>query len=71
MATDFEAHRSETLAWVARLPFVSASQLALVLGAPEPTVNAVLRALERQGWLDWVDSPVPRADAGRLYVFTG
>lgn len=71
MATDFDARRSETLAWVARLPFVSASQLALLLGDPEPTVNPRLRALERQGWLDWVDSPVPDAGAARLYVLTG
>ncbi len=68
MATAFDARRSETLAWVARLPFVSASQLALLLGHPEATVNTCLRALERQGWLDWVDSPVPDADARRLYV---
>lgn len=71
MATDFDARRSETLAWVARLTFVSASQLALLLGDPEPTVNPRLRALERQGWLDWVDSPVPDAGAARLYVLTG
>mgnify|MGYP001451806716 CR=1 FL=1 len=71
MAIDFDARRSETLAWVARLPFVSASQLALLLGDPEPTVNPGLRSLDRQGWLDWVDSPVPDAGAGRLYVLTG
>ncbi len=70
MTTEFDARRSETLAWVARLPFASASQLALLLGDPEPTVNAGLRSLEREGWLDWVDSPVPDADAGRLYVLT-
>ncbi|MGE5594525.1 MAG: replication-relaxation family protein [Hyphomicrobiales bacterium] len=70
MATEFDARRSETLAWVARLPFVSASQLALLLGNPELTVNTGLHALEREGWLDWVDSPVPDADAGRLYVLT-
>ncbi|MBI2765401.1 MAG: replication-relaxation family protein [Chloroflexi bacterium] len=71
MATEFDARRSEALAWVARLPFVSASQLALLLGDPEPTVDAALRALERPGWLDWVDSPVLDAGAGRLYVITG
>ncbi len=71
MATEFDARRSETLAWVARLPFVSVSQLALLLGDPEPTINAEVHSLERQGWLDWVDSPVPDADAGRLYVLTG
>lgn len=70
MATEFDARHCETLAWVLRLPFVSATQLALLLGDPEPTVNTRLRALERQGWLDWVDSPVPDADAGRLYVLT-
>jgi len=63
MATDNDARRFETLAWIVRLPFVSASQLALLLGAPESTVNTGLHALERQGWLDWVDSPVPDADA--------
>lgn len=71
MATDFDARRSETLAWNVRLPFASATQLALLLGDPEPTVNTRLRALERQGWLDWVDSPVPDAEAARLYVLTG
>ena len=73
MATDFEARRSEILAWTLRLPLVSAPQLALLLGDPEPTVHPRLRALERQGWLDWVDSPVPVpvADARRLYVLTG
>jgi hypothetical protein len=70
MATEFGARRSETLAWVARLPFVSAPQLALLLGAPEPTVTAALRVMGRQGWLDWVDSPLPDADAGRLHVLT-
>jgi len=70
MATEFDVRRSETLAWVLRLPFVSPSQLALLLGDPEPTVNAGLRSLERQGWLDWVDSPVPDADLGRLYVLS-
>lgn len=70
MATDFDVRRSETLAWIVRLPFASATQLALLLGDPEPTVNTRLRALERQGWLDWVDSPIPDADAGRLYVLT-
>ncbi len=71
MATNFDARRSETLAWALRLPLVSASQLALLLGDPEPTINADVHSLERQGWLDWVDSPVPDADAGRLYVLTG
>jgi hypothetical protein len=70
MATEFDAHHSETLAWVLRLPFVSASQLALLLGDREAAVNAGLRSLERQGWLDWVDSPIPDADARRLYVLT-
>lgn len=70
MATNFDVRRSETLAWALRLPFVSASQLAVLLGDPEPTVTATLRALERHGWLDWVDSPVPDAEAGRLYVLT-
>jgi len=70
MATEFDARQSETLAWVLRLPFVSASQLALLLGDPEPTVTAALRALEKQGWLDWVDSPVPDGKAGRLYLLT-
>ncbi len=70
MATEFDLRHSETLAWIVRLPFVSASQLAVLLGDPEPTVTTGLGALERQGWLDWVDSPVPDADARRLYVLT-
>ncbi|MCC7365273.1 MAG: replication-relaxation family protein [Dehalococcoidia bacterium] len=70
MATEFDARHSESLAWVLRLPFVSASQLALLLGDREAAVNAGLRSLDRQGWLDWVDSPVPDAEAARLYVLT-
>ena len=70
MAANFDARRSATLAWVLRLPFVSAPQMALLLGDPEPTVNASLRGLERAGWLDWVDSTAPDAEAGRLYLLT-
>lgn len=70
MATEFDPRQSETLAWVLRLPFVSAAQLALLLGDPEPTVSTALRVLARAGWLDWVDSPAPDTQAGRLYLLT-
>lgn len=71
MATDFDAtRRSEALSWIARLPFVSTSQLALLLGDPEPDVASVLHHLDGQGWVDWIDSPSPNVEPGRLYTLS-
>ena len=71
MATDFDAtRRSEALSWIARLPFVSTSQLALLLGDPYPDVASVLHHLDGQGWVDWIDSPSPNAQPGRLYILS-
>ena len=70
MATDFDARRSEALSWIARLPFVSTSQLALLLGDPEPDVAPVLHHLDGRGWVDWIDSPLPNVEPGRLYLLS-
>ncbi|MCL4230908.1 MAG: replication-relaxation family protein [Dehalococcoidia bacterium] len=44
--------------------------MALLLGDPEPDVASVLHHLDGRGWVDWIDSPSPNVEPGRLYILS-
>ncbi|NJD64426.1 MAG: hypothetical protein FIB00_04150 [Chloroflexi bacterium] len=69
MVTDrmHEKHR-ETLSWLARLPFLSGPQLALLLGMPSQELEDVLRGLRQSDWIDWIEPSSPELVPNRRYA---
>ncbi len=62
--------RTEVIDWLARLPFLGAEELSLLLGIAKPEVVRVLAELEELGWVEWVRASSPELDEERLNVLT-
>lgn len=56
--------------WLARLPFLAASDLTLLTGQPVAEVEVALHGMDRDGHVDWVTPSSPELDTARLYVLT-
>jgi hypothetical protein len=56
--------------WLARLPFLGASEMSMLLGVAENRTERVLAELEGLGWCEWVVPSSPELKAPRLYVLT-
>jgi hypothetical protein len=71
MATDLKRDdRSDALSWLARLPFLPAHQLAILLGCPRPDVESVVRDLGHTGWIDWIELSSSEIASDRLHVLS-
>lgn len=71
MTTDLKReYRSEALSWLARLPFLSAHQLAILLGCPRPDVDLLFRDLRHTGWIDWIELSSSGIASDRLHVLS-
>ncbi len=62
--------QTDALGWLARLPFLGAEELALLLGTTKLRATAALRALDALGWVEWVRASSPELDQERLHVLT-
>lgn len=60
----------DALHWIARLPFLSLDDVALLTGQPAPDVEAVLREMKQHGLVDAVTPSSPELDSAPLYVLT-
>lgn len=58
------------LNWLARLPFLTVDDLALLTGSPAPDVETALRELARAGQVDSITPSSPEMASTRLYVLT-
>ncbi|MCK6565884.1 MAG: hypothetical protein L6Q80_14225, partial [Dehalococcoidia bacterium] len=58
------------LNWLARLPFLTVDDLALLTGSPAPDVETALRELARAGQVDSITPSSPEMASIRLYVLT-
>jgi len=61
----------EAVVWLARLPFLGADELSLLLGVTKPQAARTLGELENLGWVEWVTAASPELDAERFYTLTG
>ncbi|MDI6857186.1 MAG: replication-relaxation family protein [Dehalococcoidia bacterium] len=62
--------QTEAIGWLARLPFLGAEELLLLLGIRKPQVARVLAELEKLGWVEWIRASSPELDEERLNVLT-
>lgn len=66
-----ESHlEAEAVGWLARLPFLGADELSLLLDVTRPQATKVLGKLRRLGWADHVDTSSPELEPDRLYALT-
>jgi hypothetical protein len=56
--------------WLARLPFLGASEMSMLLGVAENRTESILAELERLGWCEWIVPASPELKAPRLYLLT-
>lgn len=71
MATELKREgRSEALSWLARLPFLSLHQLAVLLGCPRPDVDLLFCDLRHTGWIDWIEPSSSEIASDRLHVLS-
>jgi DNA-binding MarR family transcriptional regulator len=61
----------EASVWLARLPFLGADELSVLLGVTKPQAAKAIGELESLGWVEWVTPSSPELDAERLYTLTG
>jgi DNA-binding MarR family transcriptional regulator len=62
--------QAQAARWLARLPFLGAEELSLLLGVSEPQAARVLAELERGGRTEWVWARSPELEPGRLYLLS-
>ncbi len=62
--------QAEAVAWLARLPFLGAEELSLLLGITKPQAARLLGELERLGWVEWITPSSPELETDRLYILT-
>jgi DNA-binding MarR family transcriptional regulator len=62
--------QADAVGWLARLPFLGAEELSLLLGVTKPQAACVLTELEKLGWAEWVRASSPELDEERLNVLT-
>lgn len=60
----------EAVRWLARLPFLGAEEVSLLLGTAKPYAARLLAELESLGWAEWVTPSSSELDTERLYVLT-
>ena len=60
----------EAVDWLARLPFLGADDLSLLLRITRPQAMKLLGKLKRLGWVDHVETSSPELETDRLYALT-
>lgn len=60
----------EIIGWLARLPFLGAEELSLLLGIGKAQTVRMLRELETLGWVEWVRASSFHLDQDRLNVLS-
>jgi DNA-binding MarR family transcriptional regulator len=70
MPTKALRSQAEAVAWLARLPFLGAEELSLLLGTTKPQAARLLGELERLGWAEWITPSSPELEPDRLYILT-
>lgn len=70
MLTNDPQLQTEAVAWLARLPFLGAEELSLLLGITKPQAARLLGELERLGWVEWITPSSPELETDRLYILT-
>ena len=62
--------QTEAVGWLARLPFLGAEELSLILGITKPQAVRLLGELESLGWVESVRASSPELESDPLYVLT-
>jgi len=70
MSTNDSQLEAEAAGWLARLPFLGADELSLLLGVTRHQATGLLGKLKRLGWVEHVDTSSPELEPERLYALT-
>src|SRR4030042_2451966 len=66
-----ESHlEAEAVGWLARLPFLGADELSLLLRITRPQATKLLGKMRRLGWVEHVETLSPELEPDRLYALT-
>ena len=60
----------EAVGWFARLPFLGADELSLLLRITRPQATKLLWKMRRLGWVEHVETSSPELEPDRLYALT-
>ena len=60
----------EAVGWLARLPFLGADDLSLLLDVTRPQATKLLGKMRRLGWVEHVETSSPELEPDRLYALT-
>ena len=60
----------EAVGWLARLPFLGADELSLLLEVTRPQATKLLGNMKRLGWVEHVETSSPELEPDRLYALT-
>ena len=61
---------AEAVGWLARLPFLGADELSLLLGVTRPQATKLLGNMKRLGWVEHVETGSPELEPDQLYAPT-
>jgi len=70
VTSDESQFELEAVSWLARLPFLGADELSLLLAATRPQAMKLLGKLRRLGWVEHVETSSPELEPDRLYALT-
>ena len=61
---------AEAVGWLARLPFLGADELSLLLEVTRPQAAKLLGNMKRLGWVEHVETGSPELEPDQLYALT-